>query len=183
MYKSIFFTQICVALQDYGCQEDMVFCGIFDGHGPWGHMVSKHVRKSLPAQLLTNWQRNLSMEADQNLLPSKIWKHSCLKTYAAIDEELKQHPRIDSFYSGTTALTVVKQVTVGSWLSLLVDQCETLGMFIYAIVFWFYETESQGRHLVVANAGDSRAVLAVTSDDGCLHPVQLSVDFRPNLPG
>lgn len=50
------------------------------------------------------------MEADQNLFPFNIWKQSCLKSYAAIDEELKQHPRIDSFYSGTTALTVVKQV-------------------------------------------------------------------------
>lgn len=137
-----------VVWEDYGCQGDVVFCGIFDGHGPWGHMISKQVRKSLPLELLTNWQQNLSMEADQNLFPFNIWKQSCLKSYAAIDEELKQHPRIDSFYSGTTALTVVKQ----------------------------------GRNLVVANAGDSRAVLAVTSDDGCLKPVQLSVDFKPNLP-
>lgn len=43
---------------------------------------------------------------------------------------------------------------------------------------------AQGEHLVVANAGDSRAVLGVISDDdGCLKPIQLSVDFRPNLPG
>lgn len=138
-----------VLWEDFGCQADVVLCGMFDGHGPWGHMISKQVRKSLPSQLLTNIQKNLSMQTDQtHLFPFNLWKQSCLKTYAAIDEELKQHPRIDSFYSGTTALTVVKQ----------------------------------GRHLVVANAGDSRAVLAVTSDDGCLKPVQLSVDFRPNLP-
>ncbi|CAN6886267.1 unnamed protein product [Brassica oleracea] len=41
----------------------------------------------------------------------------------------------------------------------------------------------QGDHLVVANAGDSRAVIATTSDDGVgLVPVQLSVDFKPNIP-
>lgn len=138
-----------VVWEDYGNRGDVVLCGMFDGHGPWGHMISKQVRKSLPSQLLTNWQQNLSMQTDQNhLFPFNLWKQSCLKTYAAIDEELKQHPRIDSFYSGTTALTLVKQ----------------------------------GRHLVVANAGDSRAVLAVTSGDGCLKPIQLSVDFRPNLP-
>ena len=42
----------------------------------------------------------------------------------------------------------------------------------------------KGDHLVVANAGDSRAVIATTSDDGVgLVPVQLSVDFKPNIPG
>jgi len=34
----------------------------------------------------------------------------------------------------------------------------------------------------MANVGDSRAVLATTSDDGHLVPLQLSVDFKPNLP-
>ena len=101
-----------MCIQDLGCQGDVVLCGMFDGHGPWGHMISKQVRKSLPSQLLTNIQQNLSMQTDQtHLFPFNLWKQSCLKTYATIDEELKQHPRIDSFYSGTTALTVVKQVT------------------------------------------------------------------------
>lgn len=35
---------------------------------------------------------------------------------------------------------------------------------------------------MVANVGDSRAVLATTSEDGSLVPVQLTVDFKPNLP-
>lgn len=97
----------------------MVFCGIFDGHGPWGHFVSKRVRESLPASLLCNWQETLAltsldldfeMERDRNLHWFDTWKESFLKTYAAIDQELKQHSEIDSFQSGTTALTIVKQV-------------------------------------------------------------------------
>jgi hypothetical protein len=39
-----------------------------------------------------------------------IWKQSYIKTFAAIDQDLKQHTGIDSFQSGTTALTVIKQV-------------------------------------------------------------------------
>jgi len=35
---------------------------------------------------------------------------------------------------------------------------------------------------VIANVGDSRAVLATTSDDGNLVPIQLTIDFKPNLP-
>ena len=40
----------------------------------------------------------------------------------------------------------------------------------------------QGEMMVIANVGDSRAVLATTSDDGSLAAVQLTVDFKPNLP-
>lgn len=146
-----------VVWEEFGCQEDMVFCGIFDGHGPWGHFVSKRVRESLPASLLCNWQETLAlssldldfeMERDRNLHWFDTWKESFLKTYAAIDQELKQHSEIDSFQSGTTALTIVKQ----------------------------------GDRLVIANVGDSRAVLATTSQDGTLLALQLTIDFKPNLP-
>lgn len=40
-----------VDLQNFGMREDTVFCGIFDGHGPYGHLVSKRVRDSLPLKL------------------------------------------------------------------------------------------------------------------------------------
>lgn len=112
--------QDCTVVWDeFGCQEDMVFCGIFDGHGPWGHVVAKRVRESVPSSLLCNWQETLSSTSlhmnidvglDRNFHHFDIWKQSYLKTYAAIDKELKQHPGIDSFRSGTTALTIVKQV-------------------------------------------------------------------------
>lgn len=106
-------------LKEFGCQEDMIFCGVFDGHGPWGHVVAKRVRESAPSSLLCNWQEtlaltsldiNFDMELDRNLRLFEIWKQSYLKTYSAIDKELKNHPGIDSFLSGTTALTIVKQV-------------------------------------------------------------------------
>ena len=98
----------------------MLFCGIFDGHGSWGHFVSKKVRESMPSSLLCNWQETLAqasldpdidLESDKKHQTFHIWKHSYLKTCAAVDQELKQYRKIDSFYSGTTALTIVRQVT------------------------------------------------------------------------
>eukprot|EP00261_Vitis_vinifera_P034303 XP_019075546.1 PREDICTED: probable protein phosphatase 2C 34 isoform X2 [Vitis vinifera] len=144
-----------IVWEEFGCQEDMTFCGIFDGHGLWGHHVAKRVRKLMPSFLLCHWQETLAlaqgfdmMGLDRNLCPFDIWRQSYLKTCAAIDEELEQHADLDSFRSGTTALTIVRQ----------------------------------GELIIIANVGDSRAVLGTTSDDGSLVAVQLTVDFKPNLP-
>lgn len=154
----------CIVWEEFGCQEDMIFCGIFDGHGPWGHFVAKRVRESMPRSLLCNWQETLasqsSLDDDKDIDHVKavatdnkqhrfnIWKHSYLKTCASIDQELEHNRKIDTFYSGTTALSIVRQ----------------------------------GELIMIANVGDSRAVLATTSDNGSLIAVQLTVDFKPNLP-
>ncbi|KAH6802513.1 Protein phosphatase 2C family protein [Perilla frutescens var. frutescens] len=148
----------CIVWEEFGCQEDMIFCGIFDGHGPWGHFVAKSVRDSMPSSLLCNWQETLveaSVDPDFDLGSQKklqrfnIWKHSYLKTCAAVDKELEQHRKIDAFNSGTTALTIVRQ----------------------------------GDNVFIANVGDSRAVLGTTpSEDGNIAAVQLTIDFKPNLP-
>ncbi|CAN1784213.1 Probable protein phosphatase 2C 73 [Linum perenne] len=106
-----------IVWEEFGCQEDMTFCGVFDGHGPWGHFVAKKVRETLPSYLLCNWQASLDLsdEVDSGSDEEKchrfdIWKRSYLKTFAAVDQELEQeHGKIDSFYSGTTALTIVRQ--------------------------------------------------------------------------
>ena len=31
--------------------KDVTFCGVFDGHGPHGHLVSRKVRDTLPLKL------------------------------------------------------------------------------------------------------------------------------------
>lgn len=99
----------------------MTFCGIFDGHGPWGHLVAKRVRELMPSFLLCNWQETLAqhlLNPDDELeidgchchCQFDIWKQSYFKTCSAIDQELAQFPGIDTFYSGSTALTIIKQV-------------------------------------------------------------------------
>ncbi|ESQ49498.1 hypothetical protein EUTSA_v10020968mg [Eutrema salsugineum] len=148
-----------IVWEGFGFEEDMIFCGIFDGHGPWGHFVAKQVRNSMPITLLCNWQETLSQttlaepktgldESDKTLQRFAVWKYLYLKTCADVDQELEHHRKIDSFNSGTTALTVVRQ----------------------------------GEVIYVANVGDSRAVLATVSEDGSLTAIQLTVDFKPNIP-
>lgn len=106
-------------MQEFGRQDDMIFCGIFDGHGPWGHFVSKMVRDSLPLSLLCNWKdanveaADLDFETENTLQRFSLWEQSYLKACANVDRELEQHQKIDTFYSGTTSLTVVRQVSAG----------------------------------------------------------------------
>ncbi|KAK9672954.1 hypothetical protein RND81_12G137000 [Saponaria officinalis] len=146
--------------EKFGHQQNTTFCGVYDGHGPWGHFVAKWVSKFLPSLLLSNWQEmldkhsfsiDLDVKSSQQTCESQnfhIWKQIFSRTCSAIDKELEHHPRIDSSDSGTTALTIVRQDDL----------------------------------LTVANVGDSRAVLATISEDGNLVPVQLTVDLKPNLP-
>ena len=141
-------------LQGFGCQEDTILCGIFDGHGPWGHYVAKAVRDSLPPSLLCHWQEALALasliDGEKRLGDCQfdLWKQSYVAACAAVDDELRRSRRFDAVQSGCTALSIVKQ----------------------------------GDLMVVANVGDSRAVLGTTSDDGAVAAVQLTVDFKPNLP-
>ncbi|KAK4795031.1 hypothetical protein SAY86_013025 [Trapa natans] len=172
--------------ENYCSRSDTIFCGVFDGHGPCGHMVARRVRDSLPLLLSNQWNSQISK--DQTNLPKNEngpsntvahegaapvamgdqWldsanaenekekipethlplKQSILKAFNMMDKDLKLHPTIDCFCSGTTAVTLVKQ----------------------------------GEHLILGNLGDSRAVLATRDKDNSLVAIQMTVDLKPDLP-
>ncbi|KAH9620931.1 hypothetical protein KSS87_010172 [Heliosperma pusillum] len=82
--------------QGYGT-EDGVFCGVYDGHGLNGHMVSKVVRNQLPSLILH--QRKF-ME----------WDDAFVTSFKAMDEEIGLLlDNLDLTFSGSTAVVVVKQ--------------------------------------------------------------------------
>lgn len=111
---------------------------MFDGHGPYGHMVARKVRDALPMLLRSHWESkpekdqingnvegmrrfddfmdddgNESVEAeDAETIPEMYTplKDSILKAFKLMDKELKLHPTIDCFCSGTTAVALIKEV-------------------------------------------------------------------------
>ncbi|XP_077210514.1 putative protein phosphatase 2C 33 [Tasmannia lanceolata] len=85
-----------IVSENFGLRVDTVFCGVFDGHGPYGHMVSRRVRDSLPLKLSDHWEVNRASD-------------SFLKAFKVMDNDLRVHPNIDCYNSGTTAVTLVKQ--------------------------------------------------------------------------
>ena len=129
-------------VQNFNGRSDTVFCGVFDGHGPHGHIVARKVRDTLPSKLRDFiyddfgespiWnsdgsilEETLSPYADEEdkspmSLPKEprrefffSMKDSFRKAFRVIDNELKLHRNIDSICSGSTAVTLIKQVT---WL-------------------------------------------------------------------
>ncbi|KAL0443191.1 UNVERIFIED_CONTAM: putative protein phosphatase 2C 6 [Sesamum latifolium] len=163
-----------------GSDASATFCGVFDGHGPYGHMVARKVRDALPILLRSQLETKLendqnhanengnfegmrrfddfmdedgceSMEAEDTDKVPEMYvplKKSILKAFKLMDKELKLHPTIDCFCSGTTSVALIKQ----------------------------------GQDLIIGNVGDSRAVLATRDKDNALVAVQLTVDLKPNLP-
>lgn len=115
---------------------------MFDGHGPYGHMVARKVRDALPILLRSQLETKLendqnhankngnfegmrrfddfmdedgceSMEAEDTDKVPEMYvplKKSILKAFKLMDKELKLHPTIDCFCSGTTAVALIKQV-------------------------------------------------------------------------
>lgn len=159
--------------EKFASQEDMVFCGVFDGHGADGHRVARNVRDVLPQRLASIWKSQQQaaketafssddsetedfilgesdyfsdMAGDPSLITA--WKESFVAAYKLMDRELLINDHVDCVSSGTTAVSLVKQ----------------------------------GNDLIVGNVGDSRAVLGTRADDDSLLALQLTVDLKPNVP-
>lgn len=137
---------IITAFQNFFSRKDTVFCGVFDGHGPYGHLVAKRVRDSLPLKLSSHWEAKKNKEnvlkeisldtaacitfketisghsADQSRVCGETertekqqktfqtLKQSFLRAFKGMDRELRMYTNIDCLCSGTTAVTLVKQV-------------------------------------------------------------------------
>jgi serine/threonine protein phosphatase PrpC len=124
---------MCQDDQDFAGHKGQIFCGVFDGHGPLGREVARHVRDALPAKLssvlaapkteedapssnadLDSFDKSddsttFSDTSDESQLISS-WKSLIVKAFEDVDEELRKHSGIDCICSGTTAVTVVRQV-------------------------------------------------------------------------
>lgn len=107
----------------------MIFCGVFDGHGPLGHKVSQYIRDNLPSNLSaaikmsqqkacrfydaneseTGSYDDIYDENNQNMSLA-AWEGCFLKSFDEMDDNLAREINTDSYCSGSTAVTVIKQV-------------------------------------------------------------------------
>ncbi|CAH9051359.1 unnamed protein product, partial [Cuscuta europaea] len=115
--------------ENFGSRKGVVFCGVFFDHGPYGHMVAKRVRDSLPLKLSAllevstksddvpmdtslSTKESINSESASFLYTDEVKVHtsrdmfqtlkeSFLTSFSIMDLELKT-ASIDSFSSGST---------------------------------------------------------------------------------
>ncbi|XP_038974833.1 probable protein phosphatase 2C 33 isoform X1 [Phoenix dactylifera] len=173
-----------IVWENFGSRTDTVFCGVFDGHGPYGHMVARRVRDSLPLKLSAHWEVNVGSD---DCRESTIISHSgsmsseetssiCLDDEPGVStviEEKDKHPEIFTTLK-ESFLKAFKVMDKELKLHTNID-CFCSGTTAVTLV-------KQGQDLVIGNVGDSRAVLGTRDQNDCLIAVQLTVDLKPNLP-
>ncbi|XP_010529005.1 PREDICTED: probable protein phosphatase 2C 74 [Tarenaya hassleriana] len=165
--------------ENFGSIPDTVFCGVFDGHGPYGHIVAKRVRDLLPLKLSSLLEAYVSLEdvlKEINLNTADSKNSEDLagggENRVSIQDLEKCPDMLQSLKA--TLLKAFKFMDRELKMQRDVD-CFCSGTTAVTLV-------KQGQHLVVGNIGDSRAVLGMRNDDNTLVAIQLTVDLKPDVP-
>ncbi|XP_056845158.1 probable protein phosphatase 2C 33 [Raphanus sativus] len=172
-----------VVWESFGSRTDTIFCGVFDGHGPFGHMVARRVRDNLPLKLSAYWEAKVPVEdplkpiTTANSASNINNSEDASASFVSAEEEPRPPENTESELFQTLREAFLKAFKVmdrelkfhGS-----VD-CFCSGTTAVTLI-------KQGEYLVVGNVGDSRAVLGTRDDENGLVAVQLTVDLKPNLP-
>lgn len=173
-----------IVWENFASRTDTVFCGVFDGHGPYGHMVAKRVRDSLPLKLSSHWEVSINSE--------DVLKKISLNTAGSINSEdtafvsADEESRASVDLEDTEKFPVIFSTLKESFLKAFKVMDRELRMHTNIDCFCSGTTAvtliKQGQNLVIGNVGDSRAVLGTRDKDDSLLAVQLTVDLKPNLP-
>lgn len=172
--------------EDFIGEKDVFFCGVFDGHGPYGHKVARHAQDQVPSKLSI---------IHHNLLQTKGRSQSDVD--ALYEDEDNNNSNNDSSFADTKygsslpdgedseANSVFHSWKTGFLRSFReVDRELSLDSSIdsYCSGTTAVVVVKQGEHLIIGNLGDSRAVMCTRGMKGEVIPVQLTVDLKPSLP-
>ncbi|KAK1292189.1 putative protein phosphatase 2C 66 [Acorus calamus] len=169
--------------ENFASRNDTIFCGVFDGHGPYGHMVAKKVRDLLPLKLSTQWSSNMSdcSSPHQN---GNVPGSMNLEEMASIsiDEEWEESLNADEKEKLPEMFPALRQSLLNTfkWMDKELKMSPTIDCFCSGTTA--VTLIKQGQDLIIGNVGDSRAVLGTRHKDNSLVAVQLTVDLKPNLP-
>lgn len=149
-----------LAWEGFGAQGEATFCGVFDGHGPMGHHVAKKVRDCLPNLLLDNQCASLPMTNNIQAFAGAGAVTVGSDGYVSVKKAFADcYSKMDDTLKSNPDLNCVFSGTTA--VTLLV----------------------QNKSLMIANVGDSRAILVSRGEGASLRVEQLTVDFKPDLPG
>lgn len=171
-----------IVWEKFCSRSDTFFCGVFDGHGPHGHMVARKVRDTLPLILRTEWEAAANGEHTCDLENGVAAGSTELDVSQFIDIDSVEAPEPEENEKFPDIHVPLKNSILKSFklmdkelkLNPIID-CYCSGSTAVTMV-------KQGEDIIIGNVGDSRAVLATRETDNSLMAVQLTVDLKPNLP-
>ncbi|CAN6373832.1 unnamed protein product [Urochloa humidicola] len=171
--------------QDFAGHKGHIFCGVFDGHGPLGREVARHVRDTLPVKLSSALKLRTGEEEDPSTDSLKLRAEEDPSSNTDLDSSDKSDST--SFSDDTSD----EKHLLSAWRNILVETFEQVdeelrqhsGLDCICSGTTAVTVVRQGDHLFIANLGDSRAVLCTRDSKDRLIPVQLTTDLKPDLPG
>ncbi|OWM81667.1 probable protein phosphatase 2C 73 [Punica granatum] len=167
--------------EEFTGEKDVLYCSVFDGHGPSGHEVAHRVRDKLPSKLSSAIKRSQVKASNIDLMD---------KDDSEEEEKEEDDGRSGNSTNSRDEDSTNSSLLLSSWEASFIRSfkdmdddlkndstvdCFCSGTTAVSIV-------RLGDHLMVANLGDSRAVLCTRGQKNQLVPVQLTVDLKPNIP-
>ncbi|KAH8939868.1 hypothetical protein BDL97_15G058500 [Sphagnum fallax] len=210
-----------IVWEDFASMEDTVYCGVYDGHGPFGHLVARRVRDSLPSKLFQYWQEELAVikedgnkeesgsDDDNNaeLCDTTQTDHgsnvSSIYESAIGDADESDRDTAQSELSEGGGVVILenpppnhnsepvsKPPMFAPWKQAHLTAYQVMDKELqsHPLIDCFCSGTTavtvlkQGKHLVIGNVGDSRAIMGTRDENGILKAIQLTVDLKPNLP-
>ncbi|WOG83035.1 hypothetical protein DCAR_0102209 [Daucus carota subsp. sativus] len=173
-----------IVWENFASRTDTIFCGVFDGHGPYGHLVAKRVRDSLPLKLSAHWEVNT--KSDDVLREISLNGTGSLNSestsFLNADVESRASFDVEENEKNTNMFQTLKETFIKAYK--VMDR--ELKMYTTIDCFCSGTTAvtliKQGHDLVISNVGDSRAVMGTRDENDLLTAIQLTVDLKPNLP-
>ncbi|GAB4833259.1 hypothetical protein Ancab_031506 [Ancistrocladus abbreviatus] len=173
--------------EDFIGEKDVFFCGVFDGHGPYGHRVARHVRDNLPSKLCATY-KNFQMKGRSQSDVDAF--HTSDDLFNEEDEENGGETSPHDHEKNSPVGHYYDNSVFNSWKSSLVRSFREMDKDLsldasfdcYCSGATAVTVVKQGDHLIIGNLGDSRAVLCTRGDKGQVIPIQLTVDMKPSLP-
>lgn len=175
-----------LAWEGFAAEEESVFLGVFDGHGPNGHLVASKVRDCLPSLLtlpIESLLEGCSTPHHHIHTPIKIINMDDPKTVDDPNENNLTGERNQVYVEDNDYSDGIEEKFTAAFHKM--DErlkmhpkisCMSSGTTAVAMLV-------QGKDLVVGSVGDSRAILASRSEDGSFVAHQLTIDSKPDSPG
>lgn len=169
-----------IVWENFSSRSDTVFCGVFDGHGPCGHMVARTVRNALPVQLCTQWMS--ASNVDKSYVNENGNANGSTHNEESMEDEWCEQLEVEENEKLPETYLPLKQAILKAFKSMDKElkmhsaiDCFCSGSTAVTLI-------KQGQDLILGNIGDSRAVLATRDKDNSLVATQLTIDLKPNLP-